>query len=127
MYFRFNTKTAIDLNGFTLKSNDAENYIHFTAESENSELTIKDSSADVLGKLSISSISCDAGRLNINSGTFKCNSIGSILREGGITSITGGRFIIDPDDSLFFSHDALDSYTPLGYESVKVDTTDYEC
>ncbi len=119
--FRFKAKAVIDLNGFTFKCDNEADHIYFYTETENTELTIMDSSTNVSGTLSINSIDCNAGRLNITSGTFDCYSIGNYSANNGIT-ITGGKFIIDPEDCIIFSHDELDSYTPLGYESVKTDT-----
>ena len=123
IYFRFNTKAVLDLNGsFFGNPTSDKPYLIFTSNTEEAELTITDSSVSGSGKMYVDNIQADEGRVYIDSGTFKADFIGVSYRFGGIMSITGGKFILDPSNSDYFSLYELDDSVSLGYETVKADT-----
>ena len=123
IYFRFNTKAVLDLNGsFFGNPTSDKPYLIFTSNTEEAELTITDSSVSGSGKMYVGNIQADEGRVYIDSGTFKADFIGVSYRFGGIMSITGGKFILDPSNSDYFSLYELDDSVSLGYETVKADT-----
>ena len=62
----------------------------------------------------VGNIQADEGRVYIDSGTFKADFIGVSYRFGGIMSITGGKFILDPSNSDYFSLYELDDSVSLG-------------